>query len=191
VGERRESQTYETTPAEPRRKPAALRAAPDAPFTARRPLAVAMLLFTLTTLFYLPSVRFDFIYDDHELIVEQPPPQNPGDVLQVFVERHWYNLPYYRPLARFTMVVQKGLHGNRPGPFHLFNAATMGAIAVAVWALLRSPALGVGAGPAAIAALLVALHPAASCTVYPICSGRETMLPALFMLGGGLRLASR
>ena len=82
--------------------------------TAWRPTA----LFTFVVALYLPAAGYDFIYDDAVLIVNEPAPQSSGDVLRVFGERHWHNLPYYRPVARVTMVAQKWLHGNRPAPYH-------------------------------------------------------------------------
>jgi tetratricopeptide (TPR) repeat protein len=134
------------------------------------------------TVWYAPAVRHDFIYDDHLLVVQPPPPRSAGDLLRVFAERHWESLPYYRPLARLTMVGQRLLHGERPAPFHLFNAVVMGALAALLYALLRLPAFAVPPAPAALGALLLAMHPIASSCVYPVCSGRETLLPGLFVV---------
>ena len=83
------------------------------------PIALVLLVGAL----YGPSLRNDFVYDDRVLIVEAPAPAEAIDALRVFGERHWVNLPYYRPVSRITMVVQKGLHGDRPGPSHAFNVA--------------------------------------------------------------------
>jgi tetratricopeptide (TPR) repeat protein len=140
------------------------------------------LLFVGVTALYLHSARFDFIYDDHKLILRQAAPQDLSDYLQVFTERHWDNLPYYRPIARLTMVVQKALHGNQPGPFHAFNAVLMGICAVSSFWLLRTPVWRIPLPLAAIGGALFSLHPVASCTVYPICSGRETLIPAIFVI---------
>lgn len=139
-------------------------------------------LVVLMTAFYSPSRRFQFIYDDHPLIVEAPMPQGTSDFASVFVNRHWQGLPYYRPLARLTMVAQKFLHGDNPAPFHLFNAVLMGLTGALVYVLFSSPAFHVSRGTAFLGAALVAVHPAASSTVYPICSGRETLMPAAFAL---------
>ena len=131
---------------------------------------------------YSPSSRYGFIYDDHKLILEQAPPRSVGDVFGVFIERHWPTLPYYRPVARSTMVAQKGLHGDRPAPYHLFNAVLMGVAALLAFALFRLPAFAIRALPAFLSAALLAVHPVASCTVYPICSGRETLLAAAVII---------
>jgi tetratricopeptide (TPR) repeat protein len=109
-------------------------------------------------------------------------PRSVGDIAEVFSKRHWFNLPYYRPVSRLTMVVQKYLHGDHAGPFHLFNAMLMGLAALLAFALLRSPVFAIRPLPALIGAALFAVHPIASVCVYPICSGRETLMPAVFTI---------
>jgi tetratricopeptide (TPR) repeat protein len=136
----------------------------------------------LVTALYLPSLRNDFIYDDIILIVDEPPPRSAADLLAVFGERHWYNLPYYRPVPRLTMVLQKLIHGNRPAPYHLFNVVAMGVTALMAYGLLRLPAFSIRPVPGLVGASLFAVHPIASCVVYPICSGRETLMPGLITL---------
>ncbi len=145
-------------------------------------IAPAAALFILTVSLYLPSLRNDFVYDDHELILNHPAPRSLADVWRVFTEPHFPKLPYYRPLARLTMVGQKFLHGDQPTPFHLFNALVMGTIAVLAYALYRSPGIDIAPGYSFLAAMLLAAHPIASSCVYPICSGRETSLPAVFAI---------
>ena len=145
-------------------------------------LLTGIILFVAVSAFYAHSVNYGFIYDDHKLIVNVRPARSAGEVLSVFTEGHWEGLPYYRPVARLTMVVQKALHGRSPAAYHGFNALLMGAFAVVTWWLFRQPPMGIRRWPAVFGALLVAMHPVASCTVYPICSGRETLMPAIFIL---------
>jgi len=145
------------------------------------PLGVALLVF----LVYLPDVRNGFVYDDHEVILQQAPVRSIGQLLHVFAEPHGLpqsKLPYYRPTTRASLLLQKGIHGDAPALFHLVNALLMSAVAVAAHALLRRPALGLSAGAAAWAAAAFALHPIASECVHPIASGRESSMPAIFML---------
>ncbi len=154
----------------------------------RRParrLAAAAPSFALALLVgvvYAPALEHGFVYDDRILIVEQPPPRSASDLASVFAERHWFNLPYYRPLSRVTMVWQKGLHGNDPAPYHAANAAFALAASLLLLALLRHPAFGIARGPALAAAALFAAHPVTSECVYPIASGRETLIPVVFSL---------
>ncbi len=139
-------------------------------------------LFVLVLLLYVPSARLGFVYDDFDLIVEVPAPRTLGEIASVFTKRHWHDLPYYRPIAGLSIQLQHYLHGLRPAPFHLFNATLMAAAAVAAYALWRQPAFGVPPVPAALAAALLAAHPIVSSCVYPISSGRETLLPAVFIV---------
>lgn len=145
------------------------------------PLGIAVLVFVV----YLPDIRNDFVYDDHEVILQQAPVRSLGQLLHVFAEPHGLpqsNLPYYRPMTRASLLLQKGVHGDAPALFHLVNALLISAVALAAHALLRSPALGLSAGAAAWAAAAFALHPIASECVHPIASGRESSMPAIFML---------
>lgn len=142
------------------------------------PLALVLLVAGL----YAPALRNGFVYDDRILIVEQPRPRGAAELLGVFAERHWFNLPYYRPVARFTMVLQKALHGNDPAPFHAANVAFGAAAALLLLALLRERAFAIARPAAWLAAALFAAHPIAADCIHPISSGRETLLPAAFSL---------
>ena len=142
--------------------------------------SIGLLLFVVVL--YLPSVSNDFIYDDHEVILAQPVLRGPADLARVFTEPHYIGLPYYRPITRASLLLQKTWHGDRPGPFHLVNAALMGLTAVLVYRLLLWPVFEIKPPMALLAAALLAAHPIASACVYPISSGRETLLPTLFVL---------
>ena len=145
-----------------------------------------LLLFGLVAAVYATSVANAFVYDDHEVILQQHPVRSVADLARIFAEPHGLplsGLPYYRPTTRSTLLLQKALHEG-PAGFHLVNALLMGAVALAARALLRSPRLGLSAPAAAVGAALFALHPIASSVAYPIASGRETLLPALFVVAG-------
>ncbi len=142
-------------------------------------LGVAALV-ALVAASYAPASRLGFIYDDHELIVDREAPSDAREIARVFAERHWPTLPYYRPIARASMRVQKALHGNDPAPYHALNVALLASIALAAFALLRTGALALPWPLALAGAALFALHPLASSCVYPIASGRETLWPTLF-----------
>jgi tetratricopeptide (TPR) repeat protein len=156
------------------------RAAPE-PSWARRVLPVGA-LFLVVAAVYAPSARNAFIYDDEHVVVKARAPRTAADFARIFVERHFFNLPYYRPVTRLTLLAQKTLYGNDPAPFHLANALLMAAAAVAAYGLLRRPVFGIERTPALAAAALFALHPIASSCVYPVSSGRETLLPSFWTL---------
>ncbi len=149
----------------------------------RTRLMAPWLIGILAVLLYLPSLRNGLVYDDEVLISNETPPAALADYAAVFGKpRHFANLPYYRPLPRLTVLVQKGLHDNRAAPYHLFNILLAGLTAAAAFSLLRRPAFGLPPIPAALAALLFIAHPVASSCVYPATSGRETLLPACLLL---------
>ncbi len=150
----------------------------------RRGSFTALILFAVVALFYsILSYCNGFIYDDHEVIEAQAAPHSVSDVARIFAERHFYNLPYYRPITRTTLLLQKTIHGERPGPFHVFNAVLMGLGAALGYALARRPVFGLGKAEATAVAVLFSIHPVASSCVYPISSGRETLMPAVWILG--------
>jgi tetratricopeptide (TPR) repeat protein len=145
--------------------------------------AVALAALVLAT--YLPDVRNGFVYDDHEVVLQQAPLRSAGDLLRIFAEPHGLplsQLPYYRPIPRASLLLQKTLHGDVAAWFHLGNALLMSGVALAALALLRRPALGLSPAAAWFAAAAFALHPVASECVHPIASGRESVMPALFIL---------
>jgi len=139
-------------------------------------------LFAVVLLAYLPSVRMGWIYDDHVVILAQAPHRSLGEFAHIFAERHFPNLPYYRPITRSTLLLQKFWHGDQPAYFHFGNAILMGLAALLAYSLLRLPAFRVHPNVALFGAALFALHPVASSCVYPISSGRESLMPALWTL---------
>ena len=138
----------------------------------------------ITALYAAASLHGEFIYDDHLYILERPPVHSLADAAAIFSEPHPGRLPYYRPLTLLTLQIQKTLHGDHPAPFHLFNAILAGLTFLAASALLLRKSLAVAPPLAILGALLFVAHPAFSSCVYPIDSGRETLLPAFFFILG-------
>jgi tetratricopeptide (TPR) repeat protein len=143
------------------------------------PLLTAALV---TTLYASASWSNQFIYDDHEVIEKQFPIRHLNDLGRIFREPHYLNFPYYRPLTRTTFAVQMSLWGQNPRAYHLFNAILAGVVMLSAYALLRRPVFRLNWIAALITTAWFALHPAFSECVYPAASGRETLLPALFIL---------
>ena len=141
-----------------------------------------ILLPVLVILLYLPSLRNGFVYDDETLILKEARPDSVGAFTEIFAQRHFPTVPYYRPVSRLTFRLQHALHGKKAAPFHLFNAVLAGLTALAAYGLLRLRPFSFGVTSASLIALLFMVHPVASSTVYPACSGRETLLPAFLML---------
>lgn len=145
-------------------------------------LLPALLMFAVAVALYAPASRNGFIYDDTEVILHHEEPRSFSEFARIFAEPHFPGLPYYRPVTRATLLLQKTWHGADAAPFHWFNALLMGVAGVLAFLLLRLQAFGIGPVPALLAAALFALHPLASSCVYPISSGRETLLPSAWTL---------
>jgi tetratricopeptide (TPR) repeat protein len=139
-------------------------------------------LFVVVLLAYLPSVRMGWIYDDHVVILTQAPHRSFREFAHIFAERHFPNLPYYRPITRSTLLFQKAWHGDHPAYFHFGNVLLMGLAALLAYLLLRTPSFCIHPTVALFGAAVFTLHPVASSCVYPISSGRETLVPALWTL---------
>jgi tetratricopeptide (TPR) repeat protein len=149
------------------------------------PRQVSLLLAALVLAVYLPDLRNGFVYDDHEVVLQQAPIRTPAEIARVFAEPHGLpqsQLPYYRPITRATLLLQKGIHGDVAVWFHLGNAVVMSLAAVLAFDLLRRPSLALSPWAAAWTAAAFAVHPIASECVHPIASGRESSIPAVFMI---------
>lgn len=139
-------------------------------------------LFIVVAGIYSLAPGTGFLYDDHEVIQNHQGVTDSAGIIRIFGERHFPNLPYYRPITRTTLLLQKGIWGEDPAPFRVFNAMLMGLAAVLAYSLVRLSAFGFTQTAAGFAAALFALHPVASSCVYPVSSGRETLMPAVWML---------
>ena len=144
----------------------------------------ALLIFLIITIIFFSGLTNGFIYDDNVLILDQPRADSFLEVFRVFVKPHWPtpDLPYYRPISRLTMVLQKQWHHENAFWFHLFNLLLMGTTSVLVYILLSSPSLKLNPCTAFGFAVLVGVHPISSTLVYPISSGRETMIASFFSI---------
>jgi hypothetical protein len=149
----------------------------------RRRILPPLLLFLVILATYVPTLKSQFIYDDVQVILVQKAPHTFADIARIFAERHFPNLPYYRPVTRTTLLLQKTLHGDRAAYFHLANTLLAGVAALLVSLLLRLPAFAVRTGPAWLASALYGLHPIAASCVNPVSSGRETLLPTTLTIG--------
>ena len=142
-----------------------------------------LLLFLVTVGVYgASSWENEFIYDDVQMIVSRAGAHSLADVAKLFAEPSFPNLPYYRPVTTITLMLQRALHGENPGPYHLFNALLIGLAGLLTYALLRLPVFKIESIPALLGAALFCLHPIASSVVYPAASGRETLLPSTWTL---------
>jgi len=151
-----------------------------------RQVLVAAGVVVLAGLLYLPTLRYDFVWDDRALIADN------GDLLaptplpffdQSFT--HWWASQglgphsYYRPLVMTSFWLDRKLWGPRPFGFHLTNVllnCAVGALVVLVLAEMLA-----SFWPALLGGLAFALHPAHVESVAFV-SDRTDLAMALFVL---------
>jgi hypothetical protein len=160
----------------------------------RRPAFVVALCALLAVLIYLPTLKYQLVWDDQDIIV-----RNQSSPFQAFAHSFWHgggagllgNDPYYRPLVNFSLGVDELVAGHHAWYFHLVNlllhATAVALAAVAVWQLFGSLWLVL------IAGVVCAVHPFAADSVAYV-SGRTDLLAAIGLLVallGLLRLERR
>jgi hypothetical protein len=130
----------------------------------------ATLVVLWVALLYGGTLRNGFVWDD-QLLALSPPALS-----TVLTQRTG---AYYRPLVMLSFHADRALWGDRAAGHHLTNLAAHAATSVLVGEL--ATAVGLAPGPALIAALAFAAHPAQTDAVSYV-SGRTDILCALFML---------
>jgi len=143
------------------------------------PGSIACGLAAVVIVVYLPALWCEFIYDDYLVVHSRSVPTGFGEWIAIFTTRQAENLPYYRPLTWLTIDVQTALHGHSAAAFHAVNVLLAAGFAVSVFWLLLSSCFRLSWPSAAVGAMAAAVHPVAACTVYPVSSGRETLMAAV------------
>lgn len=126
-----------------------------------------------------------FVWDDNELIVDNPVVHSLADVPAFFTGDFWSQSSqpsargYYRPVVLLSYAVDHSLWGLHPFGFHLTNILLHALAAVLVCVLVVQLAGKPEAG--FIAGLLFAVHPVHTESVTFV-SGRTDVLAAIFVL---------
>ncbi len=113
----------------------------------------------LAVLVYLPTLRYQFVWDDVNLVV-----YSKSGLLTSFGHSFWHDSkthlgedPYYRPWVNFTLKLERQLFGLKPGWFHLSNVLLHGVItfliALLFFWLVKSSLI------AGVAGFFFGLHP--------------------------------
>ncbi len=137
-------------------------------------LIACALIVAATWLVNLPTLDYDFVYDDQALILEREPVWEEG-LSTALVTRHW-------GAARKVALVSLDLDRRTPlvaRPFHITNLVLATLCALLVFALGRSLSLTVAG--AAAAGILFTLHPIHTDAVVSIV-GRAELLAAAGLL---------
>lgn len=160
----------------------------------RRGLSLVLVLVALASVIqYLPTLRFDFVWDDTQLITDNQLLARTSP-LAIFGRGFWAGSPqpapgsalaYYRPLTTLSFWLDLTIAGRSPWFFHLINvmlaAAASVLVTLIIWELLHS---GVWA---ALGGLVFACHPSHVEAVAFI-SARTDLLVTVFAATAGFSL---
>ncbi len=149
--------------------------------TDRRQLLLVALLVSAAGLIYLPTLRYEFTWDDQMLITENRNLRT-ANPAQLFAQTFWPDPTgegYYRPVVALSYWVERRLWGLNPLGFHLTNLL-LNCLVAGLAALVLARLLG-KALLALVGGLLFALHPAHVESVAFV-SGRTDLLMSVFLL---------
>jgi tetratricopeptide (TPR) repeat protein len=150
-----------------------------------RPWKAAAFVFVVAFLLYANTFGHDFVWDDRDLIAENPAVRSlDGETVQrIFTENFWRSSQlgggYYRPLVSLSYHIQYQIFDGKPGGFHIVNAIWNAAVCALVLAFVYL--LFGNIVFALVTALLFAVHPIHTENVAWI-AGRTDVLSTLWAM---------
>lgn len=147
-----------------------------------RPWKAGVLTLLAAFAVYANSLLNGFVWDDTNVILTNELLRgSPLDLFRAIdVTRDYELLPYYRPLAQLSFMIEWIVHGLSPFWMHLFNVLLHGANTFLVYCLIRT--LSNNILISLLSALLFAVHPLNTESVDFLSGGRNTMLACFFSL---------
>ncbi len=149
-------------------------------------LLSGVLLFLFAFALYSPSLKYDFVWDDVEVITKSNVSFDTSYIARVVITDVYKDKTarYYRPMIYTSIVVDKGIWGVSPFGFHLSNLIFNSASVVLFYfmVLLIFGEFGIERKEAAafLSSVLFALHPMHVESVSWV-AGRSDVLCALFL----------
>ncbi|HVR20344.1 MAG TPA: tetratricopeptide repeat protein [Polyangiaceae bacterium] len=147
----------------------------------------ALLVFVAVVAVYMTSLGGPFLWDDRLLILDAPLIERGGSLGDFLSSPFWAagafsaeSTSYYRPLVTLSFALDRAVHGNNPGGYHLTNVVLHATNALLLHALLKKH--GARPGTAALLATGWALLPRLAEAAAWI-SGRTDVLASLFTFG--------
>lgn len=150
--------------------------------SARHQFSFLPAIFFAVFVFYaLNSYNLGFVYDDQEQILARAETPVSISLRQTFMNPHYSNLAYYRPLARLSLDIQLSLFGKWPAGYHLFSSFLGAVLAVLLFRMLTILMPEAERLILSGATLCTALHPVFSSCVFMI-SAQEVLLVGIFII---------
>jgi tetratricopeptide (TPR) repeat protein len=147
----------------------------------------ALLVFVAVVAVYLQTLGGPFVWDDRLLVLDASLVEQGGSLGDYFRSPFWSggtlhgaDTNYYRPLVTLSFALDRALHHDNAGGYHLTNALLHVANSLLVYALLRRH--GARDAVAALLSVAWALQPRLAEAAAWI-SGRTDLLASLFTLG--------
>ena len=134
----------------------------------------AAILAAITVLVYCPAMRGGFIWDDGDMVTNNPRIQSAGGLHDIWLGE---KLTDYHPLTYSVFWLEWRCWGNHPAGYHVVNILLHAANVVLLWLVLRKLRI-----PGSwLAALLFGVHPVCAASVAWIAELKNT-LSMLFYL---------
>ena len=149
----------------------------------------------LTALVYLPTLRYEFVYDDHGILVDNPLIRSWSFLPQYFQGQLWQHLfpdapaSYYRPLSVVLFRVNHALFGLQPMGWHGYTLLLHLLATALVFAIVRR--MTDRPFVAAVAGVLFGIHPSHHEVVAWISATTESLCAVFFLAAFLAYLKSR
>lgn len=99
-----------------------------------RPLLQSLALVLVTVLAYLPALRGGFLWDDDQMLVQNPFVHRASGLYDIWLTNH---LVTYFPLTSSMFWLEWRLWGESPAGYHVVNVLLHGLSAVVLWRIFR------------------------------------------------------
>lgn len=146
--------------------------------TRRSTVVVMMVLVLAVFLLYWPTVHYQFVYDDFQIVVG-------NRSIRLPTSEWWrYFVPGqggYRPLRNLTYAIDYQIGGMDPASFRRTNILLHAGGTLAAFGL--ASALGLGVTGAAVTAALFAVHPVQTESVTYVSGRRDVLCGVLYLAG--------
>jgi tetratricopeptide (TPR) repeat protein len=134
----------------------------------RRTFLAAAILAAITVLVYLPAMRNEFVWDDREMVVDNPLVKSPRGLGEIWAGT---KLPEYHPLTYSVFWLEWRCWGGNPAGYHVVNIFLHAADVALLWLVLRKLRV-----PGSwLAALLFGAHPVCAASAAWIAELKNTL----------------